>query len=310
MGGQLFLLHPPLPTLLCCSVKNRSLVWSVQVFTNCNLMARDRTRSSASSRALRRLAPYNASPGDRERSRNHSRHGSTDSTREQEQTTQEPPSWAKELLEQQKQYSTELKKIKKDLEAAKRSKQEKPTEAEPEFKFEGNKKQYKLNRNVLDKIGSAMTTSDEEERNNLLQEVEALLVERNKHICLTDKYGWDTVECYMAELLASDSGDEKRIKKAIKESKQLREEKRKTAAAMWKAKKSGLQGERSRRVVLEKYRSQFSAGKSSSNLSRDSQQVCFRCFRSGHFARECRAAVTSKASEWARNTAQPSGSQQ
>jgi len=114
----------------------------------------------------------------------------------------------------------------------------------------------------------------------------------------------------MAEPLASDSGNEKRIKKAIKESKQLREEKCKTAAAMWKAKKSGLQGERSRRVALEKSRSQFSVGKSSSNLSRDSQQVCFRCFRSGHFARECRAAVTSKASEWARNTAQPSGSQQ
>ena len=41
------------------------------------------------------------------------------------QTTQEPPSWAKELLEQQKKYSTELQKIKKDLDAAKRSKQEK-----------------------------------------------------------------------------------------------------------------------------------------------------------------------------------------
>ena len=93
------------------------------------------------------------------------------------QTTQEPPSWAKELLEQQKQNSTELKKIKKDLEAAKRSKQEKPNESELEFKFKGNKKQYKLNWNVLDKIGSAMTTSDDEERNNLLQEGEALLIE-------------------------------------------------------------------------------------------------------------------------------------
>jgi len=93
------------------------------------------------------------------------------------------------LLEQQKQYSTELKKIKKDLGAAKRSKQEKPNESDPEFRFEGNKKQYKLNRNVLDKIGSAMATSDDEERNTLLQEGEALLVERNKHICLADKYG-------------------------------------------------------------------------------------------------------------------------
>ena len=53
--------------------------------------------------------------------------------------------------------------------------------------------------------------------------------------------GCDTVECYAAELLASDSGDEKRIKKAIKESKQLREEKRKAAAPKWKPKKSPLQ---------------------------------------------------------------------
>lgn len=272
-------------------------------------MPKDTQRSGTSSRALRRLEPYNASPGNRERSRR-SRHGSADSTREQGQTTQEPPSWAKELLEQQKQYSTELKKIKKDLGAAKHSKQEKPNESEPEFRFEGNKKQYKLNRNVLDKIGSAMATSDDEERNTRLQEGEALLAERNKHICLADKYGWDTVECYTAEPLASDSGDEKRIKKAIKESKQLREEKRKSAAAKWKAKKSVQQDERSRRVVQEKPRSQFSAGKSPSNLSRDSQQLCFRCFRSGHFARECRAAVTSKASEWARNAVQPSGSQQ
>ena len=84
----------------------------------------------------------------------------------------------------------------RDLEAAKRSKQEKPNESEPQFKFEGNKKQYRLNRNVLDKIGSAIATSDDEEKNNLLQEGKAVIfVELNKHICLADKYGWDTVEC-------------------------------------------------------------------------------------------------------------------
>ena len=74
-------------------------------------MPKDTQRSGTSSRALRRLEPYNARPGNRERSRR-SRHGSADSTCEQGQTTQEPPSWAKELLEQQKQYSTEPKKIK------------------------------------------------------------------------------------------------------------------------------------------------------------------------------------------------------
>ena len=86
-------------------------------------MPKDTTRSGMSPQAFRHLEPYNASPGDLERSRR-SRHGSADSTREQVQTTQEPPSWVKELLEQQKQYSMELKKIKKDLETAKRSEQE------------------------------------------------------------------------------------------------------------------------------------------------------------------------------------------
>ena len=62
------------------------------------------------------------------------------------------------------------------------------------------------------------------------------------------------MECYAAKPLASNSGDEKRIKKAIKESKQLREEKRKAAAAKWKPKKSPLQRgiDGSKRVVVEK----------------------------------------------------------
>ena len=94
-------------------------------------MPKDTQRSGTSSRALRRLEPYNASPNTREQSR-WSSHGSADSTREQGQTTQELSSCAKELFEQQKQYRTELKKINKDLEAAKRLKEEKPNESEPE----------------------------------------------------------------------------------------------------------------------------------------------------------------------------------
>ena len=80
-----------------------------------------------------------------------------------------------------------------------------------------------------------MNTSDDKERKNVLLEGETLLLERNKHICLADRYGWDTVECHTAEPLANDSGDEKRIKKAMKESKQLREEKQKSMAqTKWK----------------------------------------------------------------------------
>ena len=93
----------------------------------------------------------------------------------------------------------------------------------------------------MNKTDRAKNTSDDESRTELLEEGEQLLLEWNKYICLVNKYGWDTVECYVAKPLASDSGDEKRIKKAIKESKQLREEKRKAAAVKWKQKKSPLQ---------------------------------------------------------------------
>ena len=178
--------------------------------------------SGTRSRTARRLEPYNKSPVSGERSRSRSRHESRESTRGRERASTanpaegETPRWAGDLLEQQKQYAKELKKMKNELNAAKHSKPEKLSNPEPEFKFEGNKKQYKVNQHVLDKISEARNTSDDEVRSNLLLEGEKLLLERNKHICLADKYGWDTVECYTAEPLASDSGDEKRIKKAIK----------------------------------------------------------------------------------------------
>ena len=225
------------------------------------------------------------------------RQGSRHESPEREETpnrAEEPPSWAKELLQQQKLYSKELKKLKNELDDAKLRKHGKLSDPEPEFHFEGNKKQHKLNRHVSDKIDTAKNTSDDESRTKLLEEGEKLLLVRNKHICLADKYGWDTVECYSAEPLASDSGDEKRIKKAVKESKQLREEKRKAAAAKWKPKKSppqrGTDGPK--RVVVEKSHIFRTAGMSS-NMARDPKQLCFCCGRNGHYARDCRASVTS-----------------
>ena len=53
------------------------------------------------------------------------------------------------------------------------------------------------------------------------------LYESNKHICIAEKYGWDTVECYTTDPIASDSDDEKKIKKAVKECQLLWKEKRK-----------------------------------------------------------------------------------
>ena len=61
----------------------------------------------------------------------------------------------------------------------------------------------------------AKDVGDDDLRNKLLEEGEQLLIERNKHICITEKYGWDTVECYTTDPIASDSDDKKKIKKGV-----------------------------------------------------------------------------------------------
>lgn len=146
-----------------------------------------------------------------------------------------------------------------------------------EFCFAGNKKQYELNRDVVEKIDEALETTDAEERVTKLNEGKDLLVEQNKHILLAEKYGWDTVACYTAEPLATYSDDEKQIRKAIKESKQLRDEKTRSVVSKQKA-KGGVPREPSeRRVFIDlPVAAPPVAGKFSA--SSDGCSTCFRCF--------------------------------
>ena len=86
----------------------------------------------------------------------------------------------------------------------------------------------------MEKIENALEISDDEERSATLNEGKDILVQRNKHIKLAEKYGWETVDCYVEEPLASDSDDDKKIRRAIKESKAMKEEKRKSARTVVK----------------------------------------------------------------------------
>ena len=155
----------------------------------------------------------------------------------------------------------------------------------------GNKKQYQLNKEVLEKIDEELAMSDGEDRTKKLTEGKDLLVERNKHILLAEKYGWDTVACYTGDLLANDSDDEKKIRKAVKESKQLREEKKRVASSKVLKAKGVIPRASDRRVILERgnvsYATPLVAAKQSQ--PRDGRSVCFRCFEPGHFTRECHA---------------------
>ena len=128
-------------------------------------------------------------------------------------------------MSQQKENTEELRNLKSKV-------AEKPGESVStkkaivhEFRYTGNKNQHELNQSVVDHMEKALVSNDLEGISQEITEDTKLLLERNKHLLLADKYGWDTVECYTAEPLASSSEDEKRIKCALKDSKSLRSEK-------------------------------------------------------------------------------------
>ena len=251
---------------------------------SCLPMAKEKSRPKTC--ASKRLEPYNKSPNRRrlsERgvddrtsvgvsSRRSSRAGSPT------QTVTEPPEWAKALLKQQQANAAELKWLQNEVTNSKSPSTPKPRAADPEFRFAGNKKQYLLKREVMEKINEALEMEDDRERTKKLTEGKDLLQERNKHILLAEKYGWDTVACYTAELLASDSDDENKIRKAVKERKQLRDEKKKAVASKisWPKGSGVIPRSTERRVILERntsYTTPVVAGKQGTNTTSSSLTI-------------------------------------
>ena len=293
----------PLPDLSTFSVSFLRVF--VRRFVH-SVMGEDRPRRS---RALRRFEAYNKSPHGRPKNRasgssgdvrtvhdssvgSSGRRSKSHGSRSRSSSPAQPPEWAKQLLEQQQANAAELKRLQNELASSSSKVAKKQRAPDPEFRFAGNKKQYELNRDVLEKFDEALKSVEGDERPAKLNEDKDLLVARNKHILLAEKYGWDTVACYTVEPLATDSDDEKRIRKAVKESKQLRDEKEKSATAKQKAKGGDPRQFTERRMLVDRPATTHPvAGNFPS--SRGVRATCFRCFRHGHFAHDCRSAVAS-----------------
>ena len=246
---------------------------------------RDSSRQSGS-RHSRREIRSRSSSSRRARSSQESRRKHS---RRRRSSSDEPPLWAKELLSQQKKNADELRRVKSKM--AKKSSEGPSTASkviDHEFRYAGNKKQYDVNQSVIKHLDHALAADDQDEASKQINAGKSLLMERNKHLLLADKYGWDTVECYTAEPLASDSEDEKRIKRALKESKSLRNEskagnvrpknKKFFRASEKPTEKPFAGGFKPRRQVVPPFT--------------DQRATCFRCWKPGHFARECRSANT------------------
>ena len=138
--------------------------------------------------------------------------------------------------------------------------------------------QSEFNNSVLKRLKDALEADTSEDCSSLLEEGTELIKQRNKSLVISDKYGWETGVAYMLDPIAEDSDDERRIKKARKEAKLLKEEnKKQLKSKVLSVKKVPFLGDRNPSFP--------------SMLNDSAKGVCLRCGQPGHYARACRAAI-------------------
>ena len=99
-----------------------------------------------------------------------------------------------------------------------------------EFKNEGNKDQYKHQKELLENmegVEKAIRRNDATKASELIEEGKKLIEKRIKLIKIADREDWGTVKEYVSDDLASDTEDEKALTKAIKQATAKREKKKK-----------------------------------------------------------------------------------
>ena len=191
--------------------------------------SKKRSRSRSRSRSPRRKRSRTQSPrsgpsGDRHSVSSES--GASSSARGRTCRDRDvTPEWVRFII--QTQQSSEERLLKFESELKRSSGECNSTTMTPNRKFDMKiyVDQFEFDVKIAGILLKALWSSDELDKDLHLNQGIELITRRNKLLVLADMYGWEVVEAYTADPLADDSADEKKIRKAKKEGKLLRDQK-------------------------------------------------------------------------------------
>ena len=147
--------------------------------------------------------------------------------------------------------------------------------------------QFEFNVKIAGILRKALSSSDELDKDLHLNQGIELITRRNKLLVLADMHGWEVVEAYTADPLADDSADEKKIRKAKKEGKLLRDQKQRQARMLRAKNREQKKPFRN----FQRFNSFGSASAFATSFPVSPSVTCWRCGRTGHYAKYCKAPI-------------------